>query len=72
MGLDLKDPVLAKLGDFGLSQHVAPYVDSRLETFNWMAPETFSGKNQHDERCDIYSYGIVMWEVADRRSVSSG
>ena len=27
-----------------------------------MAPEVIIG-NQYDEKVDIYSYGIIMWEI---------
>lgn len=57
---------MAKLGDFGLSQHVAPFVDKALETWSWMAPESFRQGSQYDERCDTYSFGIVTWEVTRR------
>ena len=31
-----------------------------------MAPEVFEGK-QYSDRCDVYSWGIVLWEVLSRR-----
>ena len=33
---------------------------------HWMAPEVFLGAN-YDERVDVYSLGIVMWEIITSR-----
>mmetsp|Transcript_2619 Transcript_2619/g.6290 ORF Transcript_2619/g.6290 Transcript_2619/m.6290 type:complete len:657 (+) Transcript_2619:174-2144(+) len=51
--------------DFGLTQMKPKDVES-LEynpqgSLVYMAPEVFLGK--YDEKCDIYSFAIVMWEV---------
>jgi len=51
--------------DFGLTQMKARDVE-RLEynpqgSLVYMAPEVFLGK--YDEKCDVYSFAIVMWEV---------
>jgi serine/threonine protein kinase len=35
-------------------------------TPHWMAPEAFIGSN-YDERVDVYSLGIVMWEILTSR-----
>ena len=32
----------------------------------WMAPEVFEG-NTYTEKCDIFSWGIILWEVLTRR-----
>jgi serine/threonine protein kinase len=32
----------------------------------WMAPEMLAGK-KYDARVDVYSYGIVLWEIASQR-----
>lgn len=52
-----------KISDFGLSRIKE---DSSEATQNigsplWMAPEVLSGS--YDNRCDIYSYSIIMYEV---------
>ena len=31
-----------------------------------MAPEVFEG-NTYTEKCDIFSWGIILWEVLTRR-----
>lgn len=31
-----------------------------------MAPEVFEGSN-YSEKCDVFSWGIILWEVITRR-----
>ncbi len=31
----------------------------------WMAPEVFQGK-VYTEKCDVYSWGIILWQVLTR------
>uniref|UniRef100_A0A7N1A0V8 non-specific serine/threonine protein kinase n=1 Tax=Kalanchoe fedtschenkoi TaxID=63787 RepID=A0A7N1A0V8_KALFE len=55
-----------KVGDFGLSR-------LKLETYlmtkegkgtpQWMAPETLRHEPS-DEKSDVYSYGVILWELA--------
>ena len=35
-------------------------------TLQWMAPEVFRGDTRYTTAIDVFSYGIVMWEVATR------
>jgi LRR receptor-like serine/threonine-protein kinase FLS2 len=37
-----------------------------LGTPLWMAPEVLAGR-AYDARVDVYSYGIVLWEIASQR-----
>jgi len=32
----------------------------------WMAPEVFETSN-YTEKCDVFSYGIILWEVLTRK-----
>ncbi|KAH1107828.1 hypothetical protein J1N35_011596 [Gossypium stocksii] len=54
------------IGDLGLSkvrQHTLVSGGVR-GTLPWMAPELLSGKsNMVSEKIDVYSFGIVMWEL---------
>lgn len=34
-------------------------------TFSYIAPELYYGKTYTD-KCDIYSIGIILWEIAVR------
>eukprot|EP00040_Diaphanoeca_grandis_P009078 m.47531 g.47531 ORF g.47531 m.47531 type:complete len:551 (+) comp20514_c0_seq1:52-1704(+) len=35
-------------------------------TILWMAPELFVGATQYKEEVDMYSYGVIMWELITR------
>ncbi len=52
----------AKVADFGLTVSVAARLNLSLQTWQWMAPEAQMG-DFYDETCDLYSFGIVVWEV---------
>jgi len=55
-----------KIGDFGLSRifnKSKPEENrGRIGTPHWMAPEVLRGE-VYDEKADIYSYGMILWEI---------
>ena len=60
-----------KLADFGLSatkkSSSATYGANAAGTLAWMAPELFiDTTSRYTAECDVYSYGVVVWEVATR------
>lgn len=67
-----------KISDFGLSRIAQPTADSRgaekaqacmtcgAGTYHWMAPEVLNG-HAYDEKVDVYSYGICLFELIARR-----
>lgn len=62
------DDFTVKLADFGDSRLVAAAdaaMTSRRGTLRWAAPEVMQGQGegQYSERVDIYSLGIVLWEM---------
>jgi serine/threonine protein kinase len=61
--LMMDDQFYAKVADFGLSRLVAPKIDGQLNTWQWMAPETLSTTSEYDLSADVYSFGIVLWEM---------
>ncbi|XP_052183976.1 uncharacterized protein LOC127796001 [Diospyros lotus] len=66
--VNMRDPQrpVCKIGDFGLSKiKQRTMVSGGLRgTIPWMAPELFdSDKNMVTEKVDVYSFGIVMWEL---------
>lgn len=70
---DLKSPNLlvdrnwvVKVCDFGLSRMKhSTYLSSRSTagTAEWMAPEVLRNEPS-DEKCDVYSFGVILWELS--------
>ena len=59
--------VHCKVTDFGLSRCVEFGMRGLLPTWPWLAPEVIDSDSfYYDERSDIYSFGIVCWELAAR------
>lgn len=69
---DLKSPNVllddngrAKICDFGYSR-VADDTDvmtKNVGTPHWMAPELLDNQSSYNHMIDVYSYGIVLWEI---------
>ncbi|KAM1894727.1 hypothetical protein ACFX13_043598 [Malus domestica] len=70
---DLKSPNLlvdknwnVKVCDFGLSRtkhHTYLSSKSTAGTPEWMAPEVLRNEPAN-EKCDVYSFGVILWELA--------
>ncbi|MBA0593748.1 hypothetical protein Gorai_010680, partial [Gossypium raimondii] len=70
---DLKSPNLlvdrnwvVKVCDFGLSRMKhSTYLSSMSTagTAEWMAPEVLRNEPS-DEKCDVYSFGVILWELS--------
>ena len=61
----------AKIGDFGLSkiklETSSSSTKSKAGTIRWRAPEAFKRGFRPANSMDIYSYGMVLWEIASRK-----
>ncbi|MCL7037285.1 hypothetical protein MKW94_005599 [Papaver nudicaule] len=78
---DLKSPNLlvdknwnVKVCDFGLSRlkhNTFLSSKSTAGTPEWMAPEVLRNE-QSNEKCDVYSFGVIFWELATLRMPWSG
>lgn len=64
--------VVAKLCDFGLASWRSfttlfytehEQVQPRGQTYAYLCPEKMSGSDINSAKADVYSYGMVMWEV---------
>ncbi len=51
-----------KIADFGWARLRDIHMTKQRGTFQWMAPEVIK-KNSYTEKADIFSYGIILWEL---------
>uniref|UniRef100_A0A0V0GA85 Mitogen-activated protein kinase kinase kinase 7 n=1 Tax=Triatoma dimidiata TaxID=72491 RepID=A0A0V0GA85_TRIDM len=76
---DLKSPNLLlvhggrvlKICDFGTACDKKTYMTNNKGSAAWMAPEVFEG-SKYTEKCDIYSWGIILWELIARERPFKG
>merc|ERR1712048_74094 len=59
----------AKVADFGLSQKRRV---GATGTPYWMAPELLSGESGNTAASDVYSFGIILYEVYSRKDPYEG
>eukprot|EP00045_Choanoeca_perplexa_P015531 m.196465 g.196465 ORF g.196465 m.196465 type:complete len:1130 (-) comp17013_c0_seq2:57-3446(-) len=66
-----RQPWVVKLGDFGLARHLPKdheyyrQLSADALPYRWMAPEALMfSKTTH--RSDIFSFGVLLWELATR------
>ncbi|KAF8393527.1 hypothetical protein HHK36_021771 [Tetracentron sinense] len=65
---------VVKVCDFGLSRlkhHTFLSSKSTAGTPEWMAPEVLRNEPSN-EKCDVYSFGVILWELATLRMPWSG
>jgi serine/threonine protein kinase len=55
-----------KLADFGWTRIKAKVMTSKIGTYQWMAPEVINGF-KYTEKADVFSFGIILWELATRK-----
>ncbi|XP_075228054.1 mitogen-activated protein kinase kinase kinase 7-like isoform X2 [Lycorma delicatula] len=71
---DLKPPNLLlvmggtvlKICDFGTACDKTTSLTNNKGSAAWMAPEVFED-TKYTEKCDVFSWGIILWEVLSRR-----
>lgn len=56
----------AKLTDFGWTRLKAKKMTAKIGTYQWMAPEVIAGF-KYTEKADVFSYGIILWELLTRQ-----
>jgi len=53
-----------KICDFGLVRYKSAVpMTGMIGTIGWMAPEILTSMPLYDEKVDVYSFGIVLWEL---------
>ncbi|KAH8265256.1 hypothetical protein KR038_002493, partial [Drosophila bunnanda] len=55
-----------KICDFGTATDLATYLTNMKGTPAYMAPEVFRDE-KYTDKCDIYSFGIMLWEMMSRQ-----
>lgn len=61
-----RDYITLKLCDFGTAIDLRANMTNNRGFAAWMAPEVFRGK-KYDQKCDIFSFGILLWEMIARK-----
>uniref|UniRef100_A0AC35FR21 Mitogen-activated protein kinase kinase kinase n=1 Tax=Panagrolaimus sp. PS1159 TaxID=55785 RepID=A0AC35FR21_9BILA len=55
-----------KLCDFGTAAKLRTIMTNNCGSAAYMAPEVFK-QSKYDQKCDMYSFGISLWEIIARR-----
>ena len=56
-----------KICDFGTARDLTSHsMSNAIGTIRWMAPEVIQGRN-YNEKCDVYSWTIICWELFARK-----
>ncbi|KAI3430353.1 hypothetical protein D9Q98_004948 [Chlorella vulgaris] len=67
-----RDGHTAKLGDVGMAQIMAgDSVSGSVGTLGWSAPELLLGE-PCDTKADVYSFGVLLWEIVTGEVPSRG
>lgn len=69
----LDESYTTKVCDFGLSRLKAQArsMTGNCGTVQWMAPEVLANRT-YDEKADVYSFGIILWELLARECPYEG
>ena len=60
-----KNDFISKLTDYGISKQVSntSMYTSHVGTSLTMAPELLEGKNRYDNKCDLWSIGVIIYQL---------
>lgn len=62
------DRLLVRVSDFGLSRELATGVQMTMTGFigspAYIAPEVLGQNARYDEKADVYSFGVLLWTLA--------
>jgi mitogen-activated protein kinase kinase kinase 9 len=65
LNLLLDEAFNTKIADFGWTRFKADAMTNKIGTYQWMAPEVIASQ-RYTEKADVFSFGIIMWELASR------
>lgn len=62
-----------KIADFGVARIIEcnGHMTAETGTYRWMAPEVIEHK-PYDEKADVFSFGVVLWELLTSKVCSVG
>ncbi|KAH3756676.1 protein tyrosine kinase [Pelomyxa schiedti] len=58
----IDDTLTAKIA--GISTHIRTIMSKTLGTVRWSAPEVLRNSGEYTAKADVYSFGIVLWEIS--------
>jgi len=63
-----------KVADFGLSKTIiqSGQHNTRIGTLNWLAPETLTDHSTYTIKSDVFSFGMVLWEILTSKTPYEG
>ena len=52
--------------DYGINKQIttSQICHSRVGTINTMAPEVLKGTEEYDNKCDLWSIGVIIYQLA--------
>eukprot|EP00096_Caligus_rogercresseyi_P012433 TRINITY_DN520_c0_g1_i2.p1 TRINITY_DN520_c0_g1~~TRINITY_DN520_c0_g1_i2.p1 ORF type:complete len:465 (+),score=103.02 TRINITY_DN520_c0_g1_i2:169-1395(+) len=53
----------AKVSDFGLALHDCTFLESGKLPIKWTAPEALRQTHQFSSKSDMWSFGVLLWEI---------
>jgi len=62
----IRDGTILKICDFGTACERKTYMTNNKGSAAWMAPEVFESST-YTEKCDVFSWGVILWEVLSRQ-----
>lgn len=65
MNILIDDSFRPKIADFGWTRRKAAVMTGKIGTYQWMAPEVIKSQ-KYTEMADVFSFGIILWEIAAR------
>ena len=55
--------MFVKIADFGLSKSILDDPTTRCGSDAYMAPEVFARHGVYDQKCDVWSFGCIIFEM---------